>query len=761
MVEPSLNATTSMPATTPDYLHCKLQIARVGWEYGLRQEFVHSTLQLLLPQAEGKFFSLGGGASDYLQINNLPDDACSFSFLDDNLILQVQSAVEVVVAGQRHKLRPNQKVRCFGMHTDQEPFQWAMLLANQTSIMGKVWQEECVLPTKSRLFLESQHGTLTKLQEGKSCLIFKTSDGRVIKMLRPTYTANAKVLARFIHAARQFQKLPRHLFPAVHDIGYLPEEELCYVVLDYLEGETLENQIARRGVMTCAEAVAIVKQLAQRLQVLQDLGSAYRNLNPANIVIAQDGRIGFTGFFLLKSDIGLTQDGAQMVIPGYTAPEQIYRPASADIAADMFSLGAILHTLLIGEPPWNLATIKKYVELLRSAPQVTAQSIVKIAPAVPVALCELMADLLSLEKSDRPTPREVLERLAALDHAEPQPETPPMAPQAQPATSAIVLDASDTDRSTPDELAGESHLSQSMLLLLDKIDKLAEVSAKEDSLGEMRVLELEHLTPDDEDEWADLKPALPPVTYRTPARGIPLQIPGTPILHDNCPAPVAERSADVGAAKAKFQEAYRDCETRQRPITRSVKTPTRPFQAQSAIKQPVRTIVPATPWTTACGCLIVCLAIVWGGTAIFHRLVAPNRRATEPTPAANNTKPDSKTPQIGPDAQHGKTDDPTIATRPPQPEQVAVVTLGGRISELHRYGDELQYCVLTTADKAWAVVPDPAVRHQVAELVAAAGSGAEVEVVGIEATLPPGQGFLLVKGQRTRVYLKITKVRTL
>jgi serine/threonine protein kinase len=129
-----------------------------------------------------------------------------------------------------------------------------------------------------------------------------------------------------------------------------------FLVMEYVEGETLDRIVDRRGPLPVTEACACVWQAALGLQHAHEQGMVHRDLKPSNLIVTRAGQVKILDFGLAQlvqeCQAGLTPEGAVVGTPGYLAPEQARDPGAVDIRADLYSLGCTLYHLLAGRPPF-------------------------------------------------------------------------------------------------------------------------------------------------------------------------------------------------------------------------------------------------------------------------------------------------------------------------------------------------------------------------------------------------------------------------
>src|SRR5947207_4854580 len=128
--------------------------------------------------------------------------------------------------------------------------------------------------------------------------------------------------------------------------------------MEYVEGKSLADVVQRKGPLPVAHACHYVRQAALGLQHAHERGMVHRDLKPHNLMLTPKGTVKILDFGLAKlaserqSRGGLTQDNAVLGTPAYMAPEQAQKTKTADIRADIYSLGCTLFCLLTGREPF-------------------------------------------------------------------------------------------------------------------------------------------------------------------------------------------------------------------------------------------------------------------------------------------------------------------------------------------------------------------------------------------------------------------------
>ena len=181
---------------------------------------------------------------------------------------------------------------------------------------------------------------------------------------------NAEIVARFKREAEIAARLNHPNIVGVVDYNVAPDGT-PYLVLDYLEGETLAQRIAR-GPLSLDQVTSILRQIGSALTAAHRAGIVHRDLKPQNIFLVPtevDGRfveiakvLDFGISKIRGSQTVKTQDSALLGTPQYMAPEQATgQHASVDERTDVFALGAIVHEMLSGQPAFSGASIPEVV----------------------------------------------------------------------------------------------------------------------------------------------------------------------------------------------------------------------------------------------------------------------------------------------------------------------------------------------------------------------------------------------------------------
>jgi serine/threonine protein kinase len=220
-----------------------------------------------------------------------------------------------------------------------------------------------------------------------------------LKVLAAPLAASGTARQRFVREARAAAAVRNDHIVAIHavcDDGPVP-----YLVMEFIDGCTLELLIRRGGPLEVKEILRIGVQIASGLAAAHKQGLIHRDVKPANILL-ENGvqRVKLTDFGLARAadDASLTQSGLIAGTPLYMAPEQAAGEA-IDARSDLFSLGSVLYEMCTGRPAFRAANT---VAVIRRVCDDTPRPIREVNPDIPEALCQVIEHLHAKKPADRP-----------------------------------------------------------------------------------------------------------------------------------------------------------------------------------------------------------------------------------------------------------------------------------------------------------------------------------------------------------------------
>jgi TRAP transporter TAXI family solute receptor len=196
--------------------------------------------------------------------------------------------------------------------------------------------------------------------------VYRATDPRLgrtvaVKILAPELASDPEFRSRFEREARTIAQLEHPHICALYDVG--EQDGIAYLVMPYLEGETLAQRL-ERGAMPMEAALTTAAQVADALDGAHAAGIVHRDLKPGNIFLTKSG-VKLLDFGLAKSTTSAFPSGidatrsASMTVPGtilgtlaYMAPEQL-EGKGADARTDIFALGAVLYEMTTGRRPFE------------------------------------------------------------------------------------------------------------------------------------------------------------------------------------------------------------------------------------------------------------------------------------------------------------------------------------------------------------------------------------------------------------------------
>jgi eukaryotic-like serine/threonine-protein kinase len=180
-----------------------------------------------------------------------------------------------------------------------------------------------------------------------------------IKVVRPDIAERPELVYRFEHEARAAARLRGRHTARVLDVDTSPEG-VPFLVMEYLEGHTLSEELKRRGPLPVADAVHFVRQACEGVHEAHRAGIVHRDIKPSNLFLSVEGddtvvKVVDFGIAKAHDDADSNYETASNVALGtckYMSPEQARSSRSVDARTDVWSLGVVLYELLAGKTPF-------------------------------------------------------------------------------------------------------------------------------------------------------------------------------------------------------------------------------------------------------------------------------------------------------------------------------------------------------------------------------------------------------------------------
>lgn len=176
-----------------------------------------------------------------------------------------------------------------------------------------------------------------------------------VKVLSADLAKEKQFVRRFVREARTLARLQHPNIVPVIDIGKTTDNRY-YIVMEFIDGVTVDELIERRGRLSEEEALGLTLQVTDALDYAYEQGIVHRDIKPSNIIVDKDGVARLCDFGLAKPISGeqdITLVGLIVGTPEYLSPEQAHGKIDVDVRSDMYSLGASLYHMLVGRPPFE------------------------------------------------------------------------------------------------------------------------------------------------------------------------------------------------------------------------------------------------------------------------------------------------------------------------------------------------------------------------------------------------------------------------
>jgi eukaryotic-like serine/threonine-protein kinase len=287
--------------------------------------------------------------------------------------------------------------------------------------------------------IENKYRIVRLLGEGGMGAVFEGENTRIkrrvaIKVLHAAIAHDAGVARRFQQEAQAAGHIGNEHIIEVLDLGELSNGD-HFMVMEYLDGETLTDRIKRLGRLSPEQALPLFRQILEGLGAAHDAGILHRDLKPDNIFILHEKAgqkdfvkiidFGISKFAPLAGEMKMTRTGTLMGTPYYMSPEQASGAREMNTQSDIYAVGVILYEALTGAVPFDAPTFN---QLMFRIVLSEACPIERLAPDLNPAFASIVKKAMAREQTHRfESCREVIGALDAWARTGAGVEVPPAA----------------------------------------------------------------------------------------------------------------------------------------------------------------------------------------------------------------------------------------------------------------------------------------------------------------------------------------------
>ena len=269
--------------------------------------------------------------------------------------------------------------------------------------------------------LDNRYELVEFVGKGGMALVYRAVDRRTghdvaVKILRPEFNQDAEFSSRFQREATTASKMSHHNIVNLLDVGQ--DGDIRYLVMEYVNGQTLKDVIRQKGALPPAVAAQIGIRILSALQHAHNNGIIHRDIKPQNVLVHADGHIKVADFGIARvagANTISTEDSVMGSVH-YFSPEQA-KNENVTFASDLYSVGVCLYEMMTGQPPFDGETpVAVALQHINAIPRPMSE----INPAVPPAMERVVAK--AMEKRPEKRYQSALEMAQDLQRALQEPD---------------------------------------------------------------------------------------------------------------------------------------------------------------------------------------------------------------------------------------------------------------------------------------------------------------------------------------------------
>lgn len=258
--------------------------------------------------------------------------------------------------------------------------------------------------------LGNRYEVLEKIGEGGMAIVYKSKDHLLnrnvaVKVLKEQFSSDSEFVEKFKREATAAASLSNNNIVNIYDVG--SQNNINYIVMEYVKGKTLKQFIREKGKIVPGEAVEISIQIAKALECAHKNNIIHRDIKPHNILVTEDGIVKVTDFGIAKASNSVTITNSNKIMGSahYFSPEQA-KGSFVDFRTDIYSLGIVMYEMVTGKVPYDaespVSVALKHIqepvvpprELNENIPESLNKLILKAVEKEPIRRYQTMTDML-------------------------------------------------------------------------------------------------------------------------------------------------------------------------------------------------------------------------------------------------------------------------------------------------------------------------------------------------------------------------------
>jgi serine/threonine-protein kinase len=244
--------------------------------------------------------------------------------------------------------------------------------------------------------LDNRYTILEHIGGGGMAEVYRAHDKLLdrsvaVKVLRSQFTNDEEFVVRFRREAQAAARLSHHNIVNIYDVG--KDEDIYYIVMEYISGETLKEYIQREAPLKVEIATRIAMEIAEALEHAHQNNIVHCDIKPHNILMTRTGRIKVTDFGIARAVTSATMTHSGTIIGSvhYFSPEQA-KGTAINAKSDIYSLGVVLYEMLTGTVPFAGETpISIALKHIQEEPRTPRQINPEIPPLLEAIVLKAMA----------------------------------------------------------------------------------------------------------------------------------------------------------------------------------------------------------------------------------------------------------------------------------------------------------------------------------------------------------------------------------